>query len=82
MLSYDENGNLVEFDENTQTVKCPHCNRKYIQEQIEQTPGDREVSDDVCPYCHAVNDRSGDVEYINHKIDDADKADTIKKESD
>lgn len=80
MLSYDENGNLSEFEENTDIVKCPHCNRKYVQEQFEQTPGDREVSNDVCPYCHAVNGRSGDVEYINHKIDDTDNADTLKKE--
>lgn len=27
MLSYDENGNLSEFEENTDIVKCPHCNR-------------------------------------------------------
>ena len=47
MLSYDENGNLSEFEENTDTVKCSHCNRKYIQDQIEQTPGDREVSEDI-----------------------------------
>lgn len=79
MLSYDENGNLSEFEENTDTVKCSHCNRKYIQDQIEQTPGDREVSEDICPYCHTVNGRSGDVEYINRKLEESDNSDTLKR---
>ena len=72
MLSYDENGNLSEFEENTDTVKCSHCNRKYIQETIEQTPGDRSVDDDICPYCGKSNGRSGEVEYFNHKLNESD----------
>lgn len=73
MLGYNENGHLSEFEENNYIVRCSHCNRKYIQEQIEQAPGFREVDDDICPYCHAVNGRSGEVEYFNCKINESEE---------
>lgn len=73
MLAYNENGHLSEFEENNYIVRCSHCNRKYIQEQIEQVPGFREVDDDICPYCHAVNGRSGEVEYLNCKINESEE---------
>lgn len=68
MISYDENGNLKDFEEDEQKVTCKKCHKQYLQETIEQVPGFREVEKDVCPYCGYVNGRSGDVDYINSKI--------------
>ena len=73
MLGYNENGRLSEFEENNSIVKCSHCNKKYIQEQIDQMPGFREVDEDICPYCYAVNGRSGEVDYLNYKINESDE---------
>lgn len=72
MLSYDENGNLSEFEEDQQKVVCGKCHKTYLQETEEQVPGFREVDDDVCPYCGHVNGSSGEVEYFNHKLNESD----------
>lgn len=52
------------------TVKCPHCNKTYIQEVEEQIPGFREMDYDICPYCNAENGRSMSEEYYNSKVED------------
>ena len=70
MLSYDENGNLRDYEEDKQKVVCGKCHKTYLQETVEQVAGFREVDDDVCPYCGYVNDRSGEVEFFNHKLED------------
>lgn len=67
--AYNENGDLADFEISESTVKCGHCGEVYYQELHEQVPGFREVDDDICPYCHESNGRSGDWEFFNRKID-------------
>ena len=46
MLSYDENGNLRDYEEDQQKVVCGKCHKTYLQETEEQVAGFREVDDD------------------------------------
>ena len=68
--AYNENGDLAKFEIDEGKVKCGHCGKIYYQERHEQVPGFREVDDDICPYCHESNGRSGDWEFFNRKIED------------
>lgn len=68
MLSYDENGNLRDYEEDQQKAICGKCHKTYLQETVEQVAGFREVEDDVYPYCRYVNGHSGEVEFFNHKL--------------
>lgn len=70
MLSYDENGNLRDYEGSHKKVVCGKCHKTYLQETEEQVAGFREVDNDVCPYCGHINDRSGNVEFFNHKLED------------
>ena len=70
MLAYDENGDLREFGECENIVVCNHCKKPYRQRTEEQVPGFRDVDDDICPYCHESNGRSGDVEFYNEPLSD------------
>ena len=46
MFSYDENGNLRDYEEDKQKVVCGKCHKTYLQETVEQVAGFREVDDD------------------------------------
>ena len=70
MKAYDENGNLREFEECENILVCNHCKKPYRQRTEEQVPGFRDVDDDICPYCHESNGRSGDVEFYNEPLSD------------
>ena len=72
MLAYDENGDLRGFEERENIVVCNHCKKPYIQRIEEQVPGFRDIDDDICPYCHESNGRSGDVEFYNEPLSDGD----------
>ena len=51
-------------------VKCGHCGKKYRQVTEDQTPGFRDESMDICPYCHKSNGSNMQEEYYNYKIED------------
>lgn len=70
MISYDENGNLRNFEEDSHIVTCSKCHKKYYQETEEQVAGFRDVDYDICPYCKADNGSSAEVEYTNYKLED------------
>lgn len=68
MLQYNENGVLQEYLEYKTKERCKSCHNFYDQEIIEQVPGFRDKSYDICPYCGVVNGSSMEVEYTNRKI--------------
>ena len=70
MFAYDENGDLREFEDYENIVVCNHCKKLYRQHIEEQIPGFRDIDDDICPYCHESNGRSGDVEFYNEPFSD------------
>lgn len=48
MLSYDENGNLRDYEEDQQKVVCGKYHKAYLQETVEQVAGFREVEYGNC----------------------------------
>ena len=68
-IYYNSNGNLQNFEEWSQTVRCPNCGKAYTQYCEEQVAGFRDRSYDICPYCKHENGSSMEVEYVNSRID-------------
>lgn len=73
MLAYDENGKMREFQEYEHIVICKYCKKSYRQYVEEQVPGFREIDDDICPYCHEINGRSGEIEFYNSPLPEVEK---------
>ena len=65
---YNADGNLQEFESVTEVVTCKKCGKKYEQTCEEQVPGFRMRDEDVCPYCHNVNQSSMSYDYFNKPL--------------
>lgn len=68
-LAYNENGDLQEYESWANQVTCPACGKVYLQQCEDQVPGFRDRSEDICPYCKALNGSSMSVEYSNYPIE-------------
>lgn len=47
---------------------CKKCGRAYEVIEYEQTPGCRDMEDEVCPHCGHVNRQSMTYEFLTSKI--------------
>lgn len=65
---YNENGELQNYAEWDQIVKCLKCGKPYKQHVEEQVPGFRDKDYDICPYCQHENGSSMEKEYFNAKL--------------
>lgn len=68
MQQYNENGVLQEYPEEVSVVKCSYCKKDFQQETVDQVPGFRDRSFNICPYCGSVLGSSMEIEYSNSKI--------------
>lgn len=49
-------------------VICEHCDKKYRQIVSRQLVGHRTKEEDICSYCHKVNDESMEWDFTNSKL--------------
>lgn len=47
--------------------KCPYCGEIYICSEYPQTPGFRDMEDEVCPYCKKTVRKSMEYEFTTWK---------------
>lgn len=49
---------------------CTTCGKVYYQAKIPQKEFERDIDDDICPYCGACNGSSMNWNFDNRKYDD------------
>lgn len=57
------------FEKHEYTMKCINCGKIYRQLVIKRLNGHGSISQDICPYCKAINERSTEEQYTNFKLD-------------